>query len=150
MAGPAEVWFYQVPDGQLTEAMAALLERCLARPWRVAVIADGRARLEEVDEALWGYRDDSFLPHGPVDDPAADQFPIVIGGGWTGADREATLVMDGCELSIGEGVARCMVLFEESSPARAIARDQWKQAREGGHMVAYWVREAGGAWVQKA
>jgi len=43
-----------------------------------------------------------------------------------------------------------MVLFEDSSPARVVARDQWKAAKADGHAVAYWQREENGAWTQKA
>jgi DNA polymerase-3 subunit chi len=150
MTTKPEVWFYQVGDGTLGQALGALLERCLAKPWKAAVIAQGADRLGELNALLWSYRDDSFLPHGLADDPAAAQFPIVLCEQWNGSDRPATLVLDGCALAIGAGVERCMVVFEEGSQARQTAREQWKQASAGGYKVSYWLREENGAWTQKA
>ena len=63
-----EVLFYHLQNAPLERVLPDLLERSLQRGWRAIVRAGGKERLEALNNTLWTYRDDSFLPHGTAED----------------------------------------------------------------------------------
>ena len=74
----AEVWFYHLEQTSLEQALPELLEKVLARGWKGQVRLRDAARVEALDQHLWTWRDDSFLPHGPAGEPHAARQPILL------------------------------------------------------------------------
>lgn len=78
----ARVDFYILPEsgGQSRQQFACSLT---ARAWkaghRICLLAADRARAAELDDLLWAFRDISFIPHALVDNPEADEAPVLIG-----------------------------------------------------------------------
>ena len=60
----AEVLFYHLTAAPLEATLPDLLEKSLARGWRVLLRAGSEAGLGFLDDRLWTFRDDAFLPHG--------------------------------------------------------------------------------------
>ena len=52
----AEVLFYHMTESRLEEALPDLLEKCLARGWRVVVQSTSPERADALDAHLWTYR----------------------------------------------------------------------------------------------
>ena len=52
----------------LERALPLLLEKTLERGWRAVVQAGSQERLDVLDQHLWTWREDSFLPHGTAKD----------------------------------------------------------------------------------
>ena len=75
---PCEVWFYHLERSGLDQVLPELLERTLARGWKAIVRSREADRVEHLDGWLWSYRDESFLPHGPSDEPQAARQPILV------------------------------------------------------------------------
>lgn len=59
-----EVLFYHLTESKLEDALPPLLEKSVERGWRVAVQLKDAARRDLLDQHLWTFREDSFLPHG--------------------------------------------------------------------------------------
>jgi DNA polymerase-3 subunit chi len=59
-----EIWFYQLQRRSLEQVLPNLIERTLQRGWRAVVQARTPERLAAIDDLLWTYAEDSFLPHG--------------------------------------------------------------------------------------
>lgn len=148
---PCEVWFYHLERTGLDQALPELLEKTLARGWKAVVRAREPERIEHLDGWLWSYRDDSFLPHGPLDEPAAARQPILLTTGFenpNGAD--ALFLVDGAEPGELAGYARCVVLFDGRDEAQlAVARSQWRALKDKGHPASYWRQQARG-WEKQA
>ncbi len=53
--------------------LAAMLEKHLARGKKAMILTDDDASAKRIDEELWAYDQDSFLPHAIIADPAASQ-----------------------------------------------------------------------------
>jgi DNA polymerase-3 subunit chi len=149
---PCEVWFYHLERTALDQALPELLERTLARGWKALVRASSRERIEHLDGWLWGYRDDSFLPHGGVDEPQAPRQPILLTTGMDNPNTaEALFLIDGAEPGSLDGYARCIVLFDGRDPdALALARERWKVFKAGGAPVSYWRQGAERGWEKQA
>jgi DNA polymerase-3 subunit chi len=55
--------FYQLAASPLERVLPAVIEKVLASGGRLLVVGEGEL-LARLDEQLWTYRRDSFLPHG--------------------------------------------------------------------------------------
>ena len=141
-----EVWFYHLERSSLEQALPELLEKTLQRGWKALVRTREPARAARLDEWLWTYRDDSFLPHGLDQEAGAARQPILITLGAenpNGAD--ALFVIDGAELGATADYARCVVIFDGGDEQQlAAARAQFRAARASGAEVAYWQQKARG------
>lgn len=152
MAEPAcEVWFYHLERTGLDQALPELLEKTLQRGWRAIVRSAAPERIEHLDGWLWTYRDESFLPHGPADEPTAPRQPILLTTGFenlNGAD--ALFLVDGAEAGELSGYKRCVVLFDGADPEQlARARRQWSAVKAEGFPASYWKQQARG-WEKQA
>ncbi len=149
----AEVLFYHLSSAPLEAALPGLLERALARGWRVVVRCGSEVGMAFLDERLWSYRDDSFLPHGLAGGEAAARQPVLLtmGGGNANA-ADVLMLTHGARAEPEEaaGFAR-VCLFFDGSDAAAVgqAREDWRGIVAAGLPAVYWAQEDG-RWVQKA
>ncbi len=148
----AEVLFYHLTESTLEDALPALLEKSLARGWRVVVQAGSEERLDALDAHLWTYRDDSFLGHGLDSGPMAADQPIVL----TTQDGNANsavvrFLVDGAEPPPLDGYERAVFMFDGHDQQQVEqARVQWKALKGGGHEVTYWQQADTRRWERKA
>ncbi len=147
-----DVSFYHLERATLESVLPSLLEKTLERGWRAVVQAGSAERLEALDEALWTYKAESFLPHGTTKDGHADAQPIFLTlGGETPNGAGVRFLVDGAEPATYEGFARMIFLFDgNNTDAVAQARAQWKAAKAAGCGVTYWQQNANGRWEKKA
>lgn len=151
MAEACEVWFYHLERTGLDQALPELLEKTLARGWKAIVRATGSERVEHLDGWLWAYRDESFLPHAPADEPGAARQPILL---TTGAENpngaDALFLVDGAEPGELGDYTRCVVLFDGGDEeALATARAQWRAVKAKGLPASYW-KQQGRGWEKQA
>lgn len=148
-----EILFYHLQHRPLEKVLPTLVERSLARGWRAAIQADGEERLTALDDLLWTYADESFLPHGTdrEPDPAGQPVVLTVGAGNPNAASIRFLV-DGADLPEDTaGYARICVMVDGTDPDALVrAREQWRRAKADGHAVAYWQQDETGRWIQKA
>ena len=151
MADACEVWFYHLERTGLDQALPELLEKTLARGWKAIVRATGAQRVEHLDGWLWAYRDESFLPHAPADEPGAARQPILL----TTSDEnpngaDALFLVDGAEPGELGDYTRCVVLFDGGDEeALATARRQWRAVKAKGLPASYW-KQQGRGWEKQA
>ena len=151
-APPPEVLFYHLERAPLESVLPQLLEKTLERGWRAVVQAGTPERLEALDEALWTYRPESFLPHGSARDGHADAQPIYLTTGDDTPNAAAIrFLVDGAAPAKYEAFARMVFLFDgNNTDAIAQARAQWKAAIAAGCTATYWQQNASGRWEKKA
>jgi DNA polymerase-3 subunit chi len=146
-----EVWFYHLERASLEQVLPDLLEKTLARGWKARVCSDSPERIEATDAWLWTYRDDSFLPHGRIDDAFAERQPILLGpagGNMNAAD--ALFLLDGDPGDLAP-YRRCVVIFDgRDEEALGAARGLWSRYRKAGHPVTYWRQRENGGWQKQA
>ena len=147
-----EVWFYQLGETGLDQALPALLEKTLARKWKAVVRAGSRERVEHLDGWLWTWRDDSFLPHGVDDQPEAERQPVVLTTGQGNPNgAQALFLIDGADPGDLEGYERCVILLDGGDEATmAEARGRWTALKRAGAQVSYWKQNDRGGWEKQA
>jgi DNA polymerase-3 subunit chi len=149
-----EALFYHLTRRPLDSVLPELLERSLARGWRVLVRSGVPERLAALNDYLWTYRDDAFLPHGDPSDGHADRQPIYL---TTGPEKpnapDVMMTIDRAAVAPDEFTAhrRLVVIFDgHDTEAVAEARDLWRQAAASACRAQYWVQDDSGRWVKKA
>jgi DNA polymerase-3 subunit chi len=150
-----EVLFYHLEKRSLDEVLPGLVERALARGWRVLIQSESAERAQAIDNLLWTWKEDSFLPHAQAGDGDPALQPVLIaveGGNPNGAD--VLFLAGGAGHSSWQEAAafvRVVVLFDgrDASALRA-ARTAWIAVAECGHDATYWKQSADGRWNKQA
>ena len=146
----AELWFYHLERSELTRALPPLLEKCLQRGWRALVRGGSPERIEELDDVLWTFRDDSFVPHAREGDPARQPVWLTTGAG-NPNNAQALFLVDGAEPGDISAFERACLIFDgRDEIALESARSRWKQAKADGIVASYWSESAGGKWEKQA
>ena len=145
-AAPCEVWFYHLERTGLEQALPELLEKTLQKGWKAIVRASGPDRIDHLDGWLWSYRDESFLPHAPADEPGAARQPILLTTTTENPNAaDALFLVDGAEPGDLTGYQRCIVIFDGGDDAQLhSARAQFREAKAKGLPVSYWKQQARG------
>lgn len=147
-----EVLFYHLQHQPLDAVLPGLLEKCLERQWRAVVQGRDRERIDALNDSLWSYRDDAFLPHGIAGGKHDAAQPILLTDG-PGNANEATVrfLVDRADPPDLNPYQRAVFIFDgNDEEALADARLRWKEMKAGGHEVTYWQQSERGGWVKKA
>lgn len=150
-AGP-EIWFYHLERSTLDQVLPGLLEKTRERGWRALVRASDARLLQDIDERLWTWRDDSFLAHGHALEPHAERQPILLTqSAENPIAAQALFIVDGAELGDTEGLERCFIIFDgRDETSLQGARARWKMLKDGGASLAYWKQSPEGRWEKAA
>lgn len=147
-----EVLFYHLTESKLEDALPALLEKSVERGWRVALQTVSEERRDFLDQHLWTFREDSFLPHGTDVSDFTEQQPVLL----TVSDDNrngATVrfIVDGADPPDLAPYERVVFMFDGFDTEQLEgARAQWKKLKGGGHQLTYWQQSPEGRWVKKA
>ncbi len=146
-----EYWFYHLEASTIEGVLPGLLEKTLQKGWR-ALVKLPAEQLKEMDDYLWTYKDDSFLPHGRDDEPMAEQQPITLSASATSAfEHQAVFLLGGENVSDMSGVERCMVMINGRSQDDVLReRKRWKALKETGASLSYYQQNDRGSWEKKA
>lgn len=148
-----EILFYHLQHKPLEAVLPTLLHKTLERGWRAVVQATSAERLAALDDHLWTFSDDSFLPHATDKEPDAAEQPVVLTlteGNPNAAAVRFLIEGAAAPAEIG-GYERLLVLFDgNDEDALAAARADWKAFKAAGHEATYWQQDARGRWERKA
>ena len=152
----AEVLFYHLEQKTLDEALPTLVEKSLERGWRTVIQAGHAERLDAIDQFLWTFRDDSFIPHGTAKAGNAALQPVFL---TTGNDNPngATVrfLVDGAVLeplaTQLRAYSRIVLMFHGlDAHELELARATWKAVKAAGAAATYWQQTDSGGWAKKA
>ena len=109
-------------------------------------------RIEALDQSLWTFREDSFLPHGREGDALQAFDPIILATSAANPNQAALRVLiDRAPLpEDAASYQRIVLMFDGSDEAALVdARAQWAKARKMGLDVTYWQQDENGAWGKR-
>src|SRR6185312_10685318 len=140
-----ETLFYHLERRTLDDVLPSLVTRTLERGQRVLIKADSADRASALDNLLWTYDDQSFLPHAQVGDGDAKRQPVLI----TTEDENANsanvlFLVGGAEPLPWDGaqanaLTRIVLMFDgRDADSLTRARAAWKEAKAAGHDATYW------------
>ena len=149
-----EIWFYHLQSQPFERALPALVEKAFARGWRVVVQTVDDLRLKAIDDLLWTFSPESFLPHGTSSDAGAADLPILVTRAADNPNAAALrFYVQGAEVELDAAGAiyeRVIVLFDGSSEEElAAARRQWTRLKAQSFDLTYWQQGESG-WVRRS
>ncbi len=147
-----ELLFYHLDRRPVEAVLPQLLEKSLARGWRVVVQSSSEERVEALDAHLWAYRDDSFLPHGTFRESLAGEQPVLLTVHDDNPNRATVrfLIDRAAPPADAQAYERLVVLFDGADEeALAEARDLWRAKKADGFEVTYWQCDESGRWQRR-
>ena len=147
-----EFRFHHLERRRVDTALPALLETAVEEGARVVVQAADAAARDALNERLWTYREDSFLPHGgPGDGDPATQPVFLADTDETPNDAALRVLLNPADALrfTADATPRIVVLFDARDEATmAAARSAWKALREAGAAPSSWREGDEGEWVK--
>ncbi len=149
----AEVWFYHLQRQPLEAVLPSLLLKTLERGWRAVVQVASEERMGALDDHLWTFSEESFLPHTPASDANAASQPVVLtlqDDNTNAAD--VRFLTEGSKLPQDmTAYQRIIIIFNGNDPELlALAREQWKAVKAQNLEASYWQQDDDGRWGKKA
>ena len=139
--------FYHLVSSPIERVLPRICERLIEGGERLLVIAVPEL-LAQLDEQLWTYAADAFLPHGRSDKPAAKHQPVLLSDALdplNGADNVA--LADGIWRNEALAFARTFYFFGGGQVETA--RGAWRALKSNPDAQArYWKQNEAGKWVQ--
>jgi DNA polymerase-3 subunit chi len=148
----AEIFFYHLLGQRLEAVLPRLLDKSRERGWRALVRVATDERLAAVDDHLWTYADDSFLPHGTDREADPHEHPLLLTTGDANRNRADILfLVEGAPVPADiSGYLRVMYLLDGSDEdAVSHGRQVYRSLREAGHELSYWQQDDEGRWAKR-
>lgn len=147
----SEIRFYHLQKTPEVQALPQIALKAWQSGKRVVVRAANDEQTEALNDALWTFRADIFLPHGSKADGYGPQQPIWL---TTGDDvpnaAKIQIAATGTEpLSPENFDLSCVMLDGRDEAQVAEARTRWKSYKDAGHEISYWQQTDSG-WEKKA
>jgi DNA polymerase-3 subunit chi len=152
-----EALFYHLERRGFDDVLPGLVEKTLERGWRAVVRTESAERAQAIDNLLWTYNDQTFLPHAQAGDGNPARQPVLItveDGNPNGA--QVLFLVGGAEppqwnTDEAKSLLRIVLMFDgRDQGAVQSARTSWRNAKEAGHDVTYWKETPAGKWEKQA
>lgn len=136
--------FYHLTATPLERVLPTICEKVLAGGGRLLVVAD-EGRLSRLDDILWAYAKEAFLPHGRQN---AKSQPILLSAAPVAANGATNIALaDGQWRDEALGFERAFYFFDDD--ARDGARQAWRGLKDKAETEArYWKQDERGKWIQ--
>lgn len=150
-----DVLFYHLERAKLEAVLPDLLEKTLAKGWKAIVRTGAAAEIKTLDDMLWTWRDDAFLPHGAgaPDDETARRQPIWLTDGDDNPNAGNVLfLVNGAraDTSALPAFERVVAIFNgRNDNDVADARVFWKAVKEADLNATYWKQSESGHWEKQ-
>jgi DNA polymerase-3 subunit chi len=136
--------FYHLAVSPLERVLPSIAEKVVAGGERLLVVAEA-GLLARLDEQLWSYARDGFLPHGRE---RAESQPVLLSPEPEPVNGATNVALaDGKWRDEALGFARAFYFFDNEG--RDDAREAWRALKGKAEVEArYWKQDERGKWVQ--
>lgn len=142
-----DIRFYHTADRPVLTILPELLQKALAKKQNIIVCAADAKQAQMIDDELWTFTVDSFLPHSQKDGS-----PVTILSG--AIDKTAPIVFvtpDVANDTVPDAELYCVLFDGRDDVQVAKARMLWKSYKNGEtHSLTYWQQDISGKWEKKA
>ena len=98
------------------------------------VLARDAEQAEQLDDLLWAFDDDAYIPHQLAGDDEDDLAPVLIAGPDSDTPMR-TLVINLRDAAVQGNVERVLEVVPAADDARGPLRERWKQYKSRGFDV---------------
>jgi DNA polymerase III subunit chi len=146
-----EIRFYHLQTTPEAQALPQISMKAWQAGVRIVIKASNDTHMNIINDSLWTFRADSFVPHGTKDDPTPERQPVWITTDDNNPNDAKTLILaTGCTSEKVETYNLCCIFLNGQNETEIQnARSQWKDFKAKGHIVSYWQQTDKG-WEKKA
>lgn len=146
-----DIRFYHLQTRSIDQALPDIVQKALSAGHRIIIRTSTAEEAERLNQHLWTFRADSFIPHGSKKDGHADRQPVWLTAENDNPNGAQVLVMTaGQDAPDIEAFTLCCDMFDGRDETQVdAARQRWKKYKDKGHALAYWQQTETG-WEKKA
>nr|CRH06616.1 putative DNA polymerase III, chi subunit [Candidatus Magnetococcus massalia] len=147
--GPLKVRFYQLATDTRERALLKIVHKVYGLKMRCCLVAESAEQAKWVDDHLWRYPPDSFLPHGMAHEEMATEQPILISDQPQDSNGATVVVMLGSQpLEKLEQFDMLVDFVPSDDESRRGSRLRYKHYLDAGCTMEYWIQDAKGGWAK--
>jgi DNA polymerase-3 subunit chi len=129
-----------------------LLQKTLEKGWKAVIETPLPERIKALDDHLWMFSEEEFLPHAVVEDADLALDTIIL------TTEPANPIQAHVRFCLDQAIIpedvtayeRIILLFDgNDNEALNHARGQWKTASLQGLSITYWQQDDDGRWTKK-
>jgi DNA polymerase-3 subunit chi len=141
--------FYHLESKPIERVLPSICEKILAGGERLLIVAEP-GELTVLDDLLWTYSADSFLPHARRERPNPELQPILLSEAPEPLNAATNIALgDGRWRAEALGFGRTFYLF--GSAQLGAARAAWRALKGNAEVEPrYWKQDERGKWFQSA
>jgi DNA polymerase III subunit chi len=145
-----EVRFYHLERSGIEQVLPGLISKALENGHRIVVKTTDDREAERLNEHLWTYDPNSFLPHGTKREGFADKQPVWLTSNDDNPNNADVLILTPSTESNEQANYKlcCEMLDGRNEEAVTAARTRWQKYKDEGFTVTYWQQGAKG-WEKK-
>ena len=146
-----DISFYHLLHTPLERALPKLMEKVLSSGAKAIIKTSSSERAEVLNDVLWTYEPNTFLPHGTAIDGNANKQPIWITSEDENPNDAGILVLtDGVSAGDLSAWKRCIEIFNGLDEAAVSnARRRWSEYKAAMHELTYWQQTERGGWEKR-
>lgn len=147
-----EIRFYHLQKQNLDQALPLILSKAYEKNEPIVVRFGSNQEVERFNTHLWTFKPESFLPHGSPKEGNPENQPIWLTDKKNNPNNAKILILtQGVnDENIADYDLCCEMLDGRSDDQVSAARERWKQYKEDGHDITYWMQSETGAWEKKS
>lgn len=147
----ADIRFYHLEHSTLDKALPAITMKAWQSGKRVAIRVPDKKEAARLDDLLWTFHPDVFLPHGMAGDKNDARQPVLLNSGQGNEnDAEILILTHGCtENDLSPYGMVCEMLDGRVESQITEARQRWKAYKDSGHDLTYWQQDQNGKWNKR-
>ncbi len=147
-----EVRFYHLQRQTQEQVLPVLLSKALERGHKIVVKLADEGAVAAMNEHLWTFSPNSFIPHGSVKEGDAPLQPVWLTAVDENPNEADVLILGvGAQSEMqGNFALCCEMLNGHDEGAVQVARGRWKEYQGQKFDVTYWQQSERGGWEKKA
>lgn len=146
-----DIRFYHMEQSTLDQALPAITAKAYQSGKHILIKTNDKKEAQRLNDLLWSFRADMFIPHGAEGDKDADQQPIWITSGDDNPNGASILILTHGMTSenIADFDMACEMLDGRVESQIKEARARWKTYKTDNHDLTYWQQDDNGKWNKK-
>ncbi len=152
-----ETLFYHLERRALDDVLPGMIEKTLERGWRAVIRTESSERADAIDNLLWTYSEQTFLPHAQSGDGDPKRQPVLVTVESDNPNGANVLFLVGGAVPAAwddaatKELTRVVLMFDgRDADSLSRARAAWKDAKAAGHDVTYWKETPSGKFEKQA
>lgn len=145
--------FYHLQKQSLDEILPKLVEKAYSLNKKIKIMIGNEERVEFINNLLWTFNDEKFIPHGSKKDGFSEIQPIFLSSDGNNPNNATLLfVVDDADINMVNisDFERIFYIFDGNSEfSLNKARNFWKILKNTDNQFNYWQQNEKGNWEQK-